>query len=716
MNPRRPWIVLALGALALLPCLAVVMYIHRYAGFLPLEDQWDTPGRLFEAQLTGSLTWREFFVQHNEARKAFTNVVWMLLATGGWSARLEMYTSVALVGALVLFYLWICRRSTPSSSPSSTLAPLLLAACASVLLFNPAGLTGAQLPWLWGVNLENAIVVVMLVGAICANIYLRSWPLRFVISVACSVAATYSFPNGMLLWVLLYPRWLGSVGREERAATRGPRWLDLVYFGAFATVVGTYFIGYFRPPNHPSIVEALGHPLRVLHFYFAWIGAPLSPRFGSVGVAALIGFVGVGLFLWSFVQVARHRLWPRALPFLLLAAYTLITATAVSAGRSGMGVGGALASRYFLHSLIFYLGLNGLLWLCTTIGRPEGRGTLARAVLGTVLVLQIALIAHNWVGIYPRHIRFFHEYNGRGEAALQFVELIPDNPDLKNNHGLMLQRIPRFKLLASAGVLDVELAPPRAELELSEAAIDQRATLFLSTQGDTLKVFGDLVDAPGVEGLTHLLLHARSGAEAKFVSVLPLAVFPRERGASRRHIDTSISRDNLPGGRLELELFGYDLATDRCVSLGVTTELRTGAVTAADVLDATALELRPQPGLVAVDDVNGVPVPASYEVTLPRGGPLAFNGWAVDVVSSELAARVFVKEGDRLFPAQYGQPRPDVARNLERPDFAASGFSCVLDESLLDAETTGPFHFVVETRRGEFLLDPQGLTIQWVDR
>jgi hypothetical protein len=727
MSQRRPWTVLGLAVLASLPCLAVIVCIHRYAGFLPLEDQWDTPGRLLEAQLDGSLTWRDFFVQHNEARKAFTNVVWMLLATSEWSARLEMYTSVLLVGACVLFYLWICRRASPGTS----LAPLLLATTASVLLFNPAGLTGAQIPWLWGVNLENAIVIVVLVGAIFANTHLRSWPLRFATSAACSVAATYSFANGMLLWVLLYPRWLGpysvgphsvdvgSVGAgglKTWAPTRRSLWLDVAYLAAFATVVVTYFSGYFRPPSHPSLMEALGRPDRVVKFYFAWLGAPLSPKFNSLAVAALVGFIGVGLFLWSFVQVARHRLWVRALPFLLLAAYTLISATAVSLGRSGAGAGGALASRYYLHVLVFYLGLNGLLWLCTTVGRERGRGNLPRFAFWTVLALQVACVASNWVGIHPKHIRFVQERVARGEAALQFVDLVPDNPDLTNIHGRMPQLIPRFKLLTRAGVLDIELAPSREKLEVSSAVVDQSATLFLTSLRDELRIFGDVVDGPATEVLSHLLIHARAGAEEKYVSVIPLAAYRRERGTGRFHVDALISQENLPGGLVALELFGYDPATRRCVSLGVTTELRTAGITPAEILDATDLELRPQVGLVALDMVNDVAVLGRPEVAIPRGGPLVFSGWAVDVVASQLAARVYVKVGERLFPAQYGQPRPDVARNLDRPDFLACGFTCALDESLLDAETSGLFNFVVETRRGEFLVDPQGLTIQRVDR
>jgi hypothetical protein len=707
---QRRWSLFGIGALALLPCLAVVLSIHRYGGFLPIADQWSVPGGLFEARFYGELRLEHFFRQHNEARKAFTGAVWMLLASNGWSMRLEMYVSVLLAAAGLISYLSICRWC----SPGSRLAPALISATASVVLFNPIGLIGGA-AWLWGVNMENAIVIAALLGGVCANLYLRSWPQRYAISAAFSVAATYSFANGMLLWLLIYPRLFRVRDDEVSAPLRRALWLDVVYLAGFAIVVGSYFNGYHRPAQHPSILAALSRPDQVLDFFFTWLGAPLSPRIGTLTFQWGIGLVGVGLYSLCLVEVVRHRLWSRALPFFLLATYTLVSGVAVSLGRAAFGASTATASRYFMHVVVFYLGVNGLLWLCATATRGERRRLVHGSMFWAILALQVAFVTSNWVDIVPKHLRGFHERNRRGEAALQFLDLIPDNPDLTILDGYMLSQLRRFKVLLADDVLSVDLAPTSDELVVSSTVVDQSASLFISTQADQVRVFGSLVDGPGIEGHSFLLLHARARAEGKFVSVLPLDVYPRERGANRRRIDALISTDNIGLGLHELELFGYDPTTRECASLGVFAELRLGDIAPSEILDATALELRPQAGMFTIDTVNGVSTVDRSEFTIPRGSPLVITGWAFDAESDAPAARIYVKWGERLIPARYRGLRPDVAQGRARPDFMTTGFNSVLDESMLGGETSGTVKFVLETRRGEYLEDPQSLTIERAD-
>jgi hypothetical protein len=708
MRAAPPWTLPVIGALALLPCVAVVVCIHRYAGFLPLGDQWYTPGGLIEAQLEGRLYWKQFFFQHNEARKAFTSAVWMALAANGWRPRLEMYTTALLVGVCVLLYHQICQRA----APRARIGPALLLAVASVLLFNPVGLAGGQPPWLWGINLENAVVIVALLGATCANVRLGSWPLRYGISAACSLAATYSFANGMLLWVLLHPRWLGP-WKGALAPTRRMLWLDVAYVAAFVTVVVTYFRGYVRPAGHAALSDALASPGLIVEFFFAWLGAPLSPRIGSMAYSTAIGGAGVALFLWSVVQVVRQGAWARALPFVVIAIYTLISAAAVSLGRASMG--GATAPRYFLHVVPFYLGLAGLLWLSTSAAREARQWPAAGVAAWSLLGLQVISVASNWVGIQREHAQIYHRRIAHCEAALCFVELVPDNPDLALRHLSVRDVVGCFTRLARDGVLAVELGPRRSELVISSAVIDQSAALFILTENERPTVRGAVVDGNGVE-LSHLLLCTRFGAQEKFVSVLPLAAYPRESRNGPRQVDVAIATDNFPTGLLELELFGYDETTRRCVTLGVATELRRGPITVAEIRDATSLSLRPDASVVTLDTVNGQSCHDQAELSIPRGEALEVRGWAIDRARGELAARVHLKLGQRMFPAECRQTRLDVAERLERPDLAACGFRCVVEAALLGAEDGGPLSIVVETRHGELLEHPHRLLIRRVDR
>jgi len=710
MGPRFSWGLPLIGVLALVPCLAVLAIIHAYGGRLPLEDQWDTPGRLFEAQLDGWLHWSQFFDQHNEARKAFASGVWMLLAMGGWSPRLEMYTSALLVALCVALYFVICRRSGARSS----LAPMQLAIVASVILFNPLGFTGAPAPWLWGVNLENALALTALIGGVCANVSLSFGPRRYAISAACSVAATYSFANGMLLWVLLYPRWFGAGNRGGNSrALRGVT-LDVLYLAAFATVVIAYFHGYTKPPQHPALSDALGRPDRIFQFLFAWLGAPLSPLRNNVVSAGATGLVGFVLLGWALVQVARRGLWGRAAPFLMLAAYSLVSGAGVALGRSTMKMQIALASRYSLHVLALYIGLNGLLWLCSTAERETGRRGPAGVVLSLVLALQLGVVASNWSRIYPERVHSLNELYKRGEAAAQFVDIVKGNPDLENFK--LHHIIPRLRLLARAGVLDFELVPENVEFQIASEAIDQSASLSFASYGEKILLSGDWRKGPGTKVITHLLIKTRGEGEEKFVSVLPLSAFPLSRGEDRRRIDAWIDTDNFLGGTQVLELFGLELTGWRLVPSNVVLELRPRQVAPTEILDATSVETQLRSGAIILDAVNRVDVLGREEITLPSGGSLEFLGWAYDPRTIELAARVYVKWGERLVPARYSLLRPDVARSLNRPELVACGFHCVIDESLLAADTTNSFSFVIETRQGDYLERPVALTIRRVDR
>lgn len=706
MRAKRAAVLVGLSALALAPCIAVVLHILWYGGHLPLQDQWDTPGRHFHAHVQGLLTWKHFFLQHNEARKAFTTSVWMLLGANGWSVRIEMFASVALVVLGVVAYLGLCRRQMPGEAPRL----YVLAAAASVVLFNPIGLTGGPMPWLWGVNVENAVVVVALVAALYINVTARSVTVRYAASAAASIAATYSFANGMLLWVLLYPGWYAG-----SAASAGPRRnirLDALYALAFAAVVVTYFTDYRRPSHHPSFHSAVDQPGQLLEFYFAWLGAPMAPRFRDVPAAAFTGVAALSLGLWCTASVVRLGILRRALPFLALMAYAVVSGAAVSLGRSSQGATVALSSRYYLHVLVFYLGLNALLWLCSRPEVPRGRGRIPRAAFWLILVLQLGSVANNWVGIYPRHIRHPHERIARGEAALEFVYLVPDNPDLTNLHRRMRALLPRFKRLVRAGILDVDFVPMAANLQGAGAPVDQSRTLFLIANSGELHVSGSFEEIAGTEAITHLVLRTRADGVEKFISVLPLHVYPRARGGARRAIMTTVKTDNLPEGPQVIELLGYERDRRRLVPLGITAELHLGPATPNDVLDASAVELVRAPGAVTVDAVNGERVLGRAEITVAPSGPILIGGWAVDPRTEGLASRVFVRIGERLVPMQYRQPRLDVAKSRARPDLVACGFRCVLDEADANALLDAPISFVVQTRSGEYLEDPRTLTIR----
>src|ERR1041385_6564495 len=78
----------ALGAVSLVPVvLALIMTVRHWAP-LPYWDEWFTPGELLRSYAYGTLSFHDFFLQHNESRKVFPRMVYLVLAKlHGWDVR-----------------------------------------------------------------------------------------------------------------------------------------------------------------------------------------------------------------------------------------------------------------------------------------------------------------------------------------------------------------------------------------------------------------------------------------------------------------------------------------------------------------------------------------------------------------------------------------------------------------------------------------------------
>jgi len=710
-SPQRPFAIAA--ALALLPCLALAICVHRWGTTLPFIDQWDTPGLLFIRHLRGQLVWENFFAQHNEARKAFSSVVWMALGWQGWNVRVEMYLALALSYASVLVYFALCWRARLGS----VFAPCVLTVLAAIVLLNPTGLRGELSAWLWGVNSENTIILAALLLGIATNVFVHRWWLRYALVAALCLVATYTFASGLALWVLLSPRLYGRMRSPER-----PRdlraWLpDLAYVTLFIVVVATYFHGYFRPPDHPSMLDSLRMPFVTAEFYCAWFGAPLTPQLHDPHAAAAVGAVALAAWLVCVALVLRRRMWSSAAPFLILSTYALLAAAAVALGRATEGTGAAIAPRYVVHVATFWMGLNGLLWCCV---RSTPRvGTMARTatLLATGLVaVEAPLVLQHWRQVYPRLTRDFYQSTRRGEAALQFVNLIEDNPDIYNifPNGPII--VPRFRELVANGVLDVTLAPYEEALALAPEPVALDDDLRLEYTAGLVRIQGVLprAAAPGgpLAGFTHVLLRAEQGDTAQFFAVFPMLCFESYASATAPVIDACASTRELEDGPYTVRIFVIDLDAERLIATDATTGFRKGPVRLEDTLDATTLDIQDGPTQGSLDTLNGAPLALDRVQSIPASAPLVLTGWMIDGEGPRLAERLFVRIGERLFPAHYHMPRADVARALRDDSLTACGFRCEVEPTLLPGRGPWTVQVVLETSAGSYVSHPAVATVE----
>src|SRR5580698_6639125 len=78
---------------------------------IPYWDQWDEARLLFKPWLEGTLTWRDFFIPHNEHRILFTRLLDLaeLKLNGQWDPFFQMIVSALLhigYGCLLILTLW----------------------------------------------------------------------------------------------------------------------------------------------------------------------------------------------------------------------------------------------------------------------------------------------------------------------------------------------------------------------------------------------------------------------------------------------------------------------------------------------------------------------------------------------------------------------------------------------------------------------------------
>ena len=130
-------------------------------------------------------------------------------------------------------------RSYPAFNPDVVGADELRICFAPVQLEN----------FLYGIQLEFSLPGLALLAAAAVNLSRLSLRARTLINLSLAFVATYTFANGMLVWLLAWPLILPN----EHKFGAG-RWIwPGVYFVAAALSIGCYFIGYHRPSLSSAI-------------------------------------------------------------------------------------------------------------------------------------------------------------------------------------------------------------------------------------------------------------------------------------------------------------------------------------------------------------------------------------------------------------------------------------------------------------------------------
>ncbi len=575
ISQARPAVTGALlCAIGIAPVLLMVYTVVTTWLPLPFWDEWTTPGENLVSWCNGTLTFQELYSQHNESRKFFPRLLYLALAgMGGWDVRKEMaflFVSVCVISAL--FYRLM--RDTPAAMPWAALVAWI---AATFLCFSFVQLEN----FLWGVQLEVFVpgLAVLVVASI--NLSGLSIARKSFWNAAFALLATYTAAHGMLLWVLGFP----LLAREENGADRQ----TLLSYGGYllcaATAVGFYFVGYERPTPHPEMLAGGSGVLKLGHYFLLWVGSYFKSTLVDPLTAGAIAFVILVVCLagTAFLLRGAHR-WRTFYPALLLTAYACLTAGLTAVGRVGFGLEQALAFRYRAYSLFFYLAIVALLFAIYCSRFQDARAAGRRLFLsGCALVGLAALVG--WIACYVDASRQRELVAARNLTllyALDWIEVIPDNPDLAflfpkpailrttagvlRDHGILRRGFLREEI-----VRETSQAPPVLETSslgrLEKCVIDPNGYLAIA---------GWARAPAGKPPLSYVVLGALDGA-GKFKL---FAVTPLRRGSDDENnlrFARSFNPANLPSGNLTIAAWAIDAAGQDAYSLGEVTPISTAA-------------------------------------------------------------------------------------------------------------------------------------------
>jgi len=583
MSPlRRRWspylgrvdvITAALVLFAIIPPLAAAAVVLTH--WVPLPFLLSTPGETFTRWCTGTLSFRDLFAQHNEARKFFPRLLYLVLVqAGGWDVRKEMALTLLSVGATVVLF----HRAMRVSVNAGTHTTLLVSAAASFLAFAPTQLEN----FLWAEMVELFIPGLALLAMIIVNLSERPLGLKAFLNGMLALVATYTLAHGMLLWLLGFPLASRGESRRRRCVIWG------LYLLCAVAAVGVYFIDYRRPSGEPAFFAGGFELGPFAEFLVLWIGAYFTSNHALVA-----GLVGIALFLAAAVGAAlvigRTGAWRPFFPAAVLGTYALGTACITAAGRIGWGVDAALWARYRAFSLSFYLALLALLFAlyCTYFCHAAIQRRRLFQV-GVLVTAGAALIA--WGAIYPkqlRRVRFVHRQNVSLLRALEWSEVIPNNPDLawifSDPEGRERVRVLRECNLLRLPFVSAALTEQLQSLPSPEPnSPDGEITTCLFHPNHKLYING-LAQLPGHRKPDCVLVGASvGGAPFKPASVIETS-YEMSKKQGLANFERELIPANLPLGDVSIAAWAVDLSQAKLYPLGGET-----------VIQYTHLETQPQ--------------------------------------------------------------------------------------------------------------------------
>lgn len=429
----------------LLPVLFLGVLIYNNSHNVLLADEWDTPGHILLKSVDTNLTFQDFISQHNESRKIFPKVLYYSLSK---ISGLDI-THVIFIrfGLSVLCFFLLLKLFQKQNYQ------IFYSFIISILLFSPT----QALSHLTSIQVITLIPPLLIILFYYFHKKLNNLGL-FLLYISNCLIATFSFANGMLIWIILFPVFCSELKNKVSYI----RTFSLLAVLCFFATLYIYFIDYSGPEIHPSILEGLNRPLKSLRYLFLWLGSPFAIAYADSGfIGSVIGCTSLSVFLIFFIThfISKTDLKNKISsfyksPWIALLVYSFVSGISASLGRSGLGVLQALSPQYPSMAIWFYIGCIGF------ISSISDKRLIPIKQFSFYSLITITLLS------YPagmKQMQFLGERCEEGLLTVRLKTFIPNNPlfSWKPNYGLYpADSHPvweRLEDLANSEVLDLEL-------------------------------------------------------------------------------------------------------------------------------------------------------------------------------------------------------------------------------------------------------------------
>ena len=380
LRARRPGPIAALAAALVLVAVAVaaqtVAESFATHSLLPQGDEW-TSLAVFRSVMTGRSVVSDMLGQHNEHRILFPRLVLFsdYLLAGG-SGRLDLVAIFVIQALTCGLFLHLLAHGAARSSGRVAVGAVVVLLLAS--LRQSENFTwGFQVQFV-GVFAAGCLAASLFAAAIGAAREGRAAGARTALALAVAGIATFSMSNGLLAAPVLLA--LAVLGRAPRRMTIAAALASLALAAAF-------FAGY-EVLGSGSLRAALAeHPWRIPAYAAAYLGNLLDP---DMGACVLLGAGGLAWAALAALATATGRdRDPVRLALLGIMLFTAGSAVLTALGRSGDGLGSAMASRYATGAACFWSAVLVHAWSSAgALRRPQALRILVGAA-GAVLVAGV---------------------------------------------------------------------------------------------------------------------------------------------------------------------------------------------------------------------------------------------------------------------------------------------------------------------------------------